>query len=254
MRTLSASAAAALLPNMPRLSMRMVDTPFAASASASRRYIPAVTPCGLLPSRSVGPEPGMMIATGAFGPPSGAASVPWRAPDGPSMLRRVSAADALVAAARMTASVAAASFMTLCPTSRCVYQGNTTPGRSVTTTRRIRFRPLPRQRESAVPCRKSECALLRCSSTGGLRMLVRALIVTATAVAAISFTSTATSIAQAQVVDFSKYPDFSGQWKRPDGVGIQWDQTKPFGPRQQPPLTPEYQARYEASLKDQAAG
>src|SRR5439155_24585380 len=123
-----------------------------------------------------------------------------------------------------------------------------------TTTRRIRFRPLPRQRESAVPCRKSECALLRCSSTGGLRMLVRALIVTATAVAAISFTSTATSIAQAQVVDFSKYPDFSGQWKRPDGVGIQWDQTKPFGPRQQPPLTPEYQARYEASLKDQAAG
>ena len=29
------------------------------------------TPSGLLPLRSVGPEPGMMIATGAFGPPSG---------------------------------------------------------------------------------------------------------------------------------------------------------------------------------------
>ena len=36
--------------------------------------------------------------------------------------------------------------------------------------------------------------------------------------------------------------------------GIQWDPTKPLGPAQQPPLTPEYQARYEASLADQAPG
>ena len=36
--------------------------------------------------------------------------------------------------------------------------------------------------------------------------------------------------------------------------GIQWDPTKPLGPAQQPPLTPEYQARYEASLADQALG
>jgi len=68
-----------------------------------------------------------------------------------------------------------------------------------------------------------------------------------------SVTSTATSTAQAQVVDFSKYPDFSGQWKRPDGIGIQWDQSKPLG-KQQAPLTPEYQARYEANLADQALG
>src|SRR5689334_20853817 len=112
MRTLSASAAAALLPNMPRLSMRMVDTPLAASASASRRYIPAVTPSGLLPSRSVGPEPGMMMAIGAFGPPSGAASVPCRVPEGPSMLSRVSAADTFAVALMTTASAVAASFMT----------------------------------------------------------------------------------------------------------------------------------------------
>jgi hypothetical protein len=86
-----------------------------------------------------------------------------------------------------------------------------------------------------------------------MTMLVRALIVAATALAAV-VASSFTSTAHAQVVDFSKYPDFSGQWKRPDGVGIQWDQSKPFGPRQQPPLTPEYQARYQASLADQALG
>jgi hypothetical protein len=60
--------------------------------------------------------------------------------------------------------------------------------------------------------------------------------------------------ASAQGPDLSKYPDWSGQWRRPPGVGIQFDQTKPLGPRQQAPLTPEYQAIYEAGLADQAAG
>jgi hypothetical protein len=55
-----------------------------------------------------------------------------------------------------------------------------------------------------------------------------------------------------QAQDFSKLPDWSGQWK--SMAGIQWDPTKPLGRAQQPPLTPEYQARYEASLADQAAG
>jgi hypothetical protein len=84
-----------------------------------------------------------------------------------------------------------------------------------------------------------------------MSMLVRALVAATalTAIVAISFASTA----DAQIVDFSKYPDFSGQWKRPDGVGIQWDQSKPLG-KQQAPLTPEYQARYEANLADQALG
>jgi len=85
-----------------------------------------------------------------------------------------------------------------------------------------------------------------------MTMLVRALIVAATALAAV-VASSFTSTAHAQVVDFSKYPDFSGQWKRPDGVGIQWDQSKPLG-KQQAPLTPEYQARYEVNLADQALG
>jgi hypothetical protein len=72
------------------------------------------------------------------------------------------------------------------------------------------------------------------------------------AIAAATVLCSALSGAQAQ--DLSKYPDWSGQWKRPPGAGIQWDQTKPFGRGQQAPLTPEYQARYEANLADQAAG
>jgi len=54
--------------------------------------------------------------------------------------------------------------------------------------------------------------------------------------------------------DETKYPDWSGQWMRPPGVGFQWDSTKPPGLAQQAPLTPEYQAVLEASLADQAAG
>ena len=58
----------------------------------------------------------------------------------------------------------------------------------------------------------------------------------------------------AQAFDQSNYPDWSGQWKRPAGVGNQWDTSKPPRRGQQAPLTPEYQAIYEANLKDQAAG
>ena len=58
----------------------------------------------------------------------------------------------------------------------------------------------------------------------------------------------------AQAFDESKYPDFAGQWRRPVGAGIQWDQTKRLGLPQQAPLTAEYQAFFEASLADQAAG
>jgi hypothetical protein len=58
----------------------------------------------------------------------------------------------------------------------------------------------------------------------------------------------------ARAHDESKYPDWSGQWRRPAGVGVQWDQTKPIGRAQQAPLTAEYQAIYEANLRDQAAG
>jgi hypothetical protein len=58
----------------------------------------------------------------------------------------------------------------------------------------------------------------------------------------------------AQAFDESKYPDFAGQWKRPRGIANQWDITKPIGRAQQPPLTPEYQAVFEDSLRDQSEG
>jgi hypothetical protein len=50
----------------------------------------------------------------------------------------------------------------------------------------------------------------------------------------------------------SKYPNWSGQWRVVGGN--RWDATKPRGLGQQAPLTPEYQAILEASLKDQEAG
>ena len=49
-----------------------------------------------------------------------------------------------------------------------------------------------------------------------------------------------------------KYPDWGGQWFRTGG--IQFDPTKPLGRGQQAPLTPEYQAKFEAGLADLAAG
>src|SRR6266436_203350 len=63
------------------------------------------------------------------------------------------------------------------------------------------------------------------------------------------------SAADAQILDLSKYPDWAGQWRRvPDGGPPRYDPSKPDGLPQQAPLKPEYQARLEASLKDQEAG
>jgi hypothetical protein len=62
-----------------------------------------------------------------------------------------------------------------------------------------------------------------------------------------------------QAFDDAKYPDLKGQWRRvavPSGKypGVQYDPHKPAGPGQQAPLTPEYQAIFEANLADQALG
>src|SRR6266566_1536528 len=71
------------------------------------------------------------------------------------------------------------------------------------------------------------------------------------------------TIAAASAFDQTKYPDLQGQWRRgPNtspavearGRGNVFDPSKGWGPAQQPPLTPEYQARFEANLADQAAG
>jgi hypothetical protein len=56
--------------------------------------------------------------------------------------------------------------------------------------------------------------------------------------------------------DPSKYPDWSGpmRWIAAVGGGNRYDPSKPTGRGQQAPLTAEYQAIFEAGLKDQAAG
>src|SRR5262245_51405872 len=59
----------------------------------------------------------------------------------------------------------------------------------------------------------------------------------------------------AQIFDYGKYPDWSGQWLRvPDGGPPRYDPSKRDGLPQQAPLKAEYQARLVASLKDQEAG
>jgi hypothetical protein len=54
--------------------------------------------------------------------------------------------------------------------------------------------------------------------------------------------------------DEAKYPDWSGQWRRPRGLATQWDQDKKAGLAQEAPLKPEYQKMLEWSMADQAAG
>src|SRR5215468_1803157 len=67
----------------------------------------------------------------------------------------------------------------------------------------------------------------------------------------------------AQAFDETKYPNFKGQWERWGGPPrplngrpgqLSFDQTKPWGPGQQAPLTAEYQKVLEASMADQANG
>src|SRR5262245_60247153 len=62
----------------------------------------------------------------------------------------------------------------------------------------------------------------------------------------------------AQIIDLGKYPDIKGQWRRaivPGAVGQPpHDPSRPPGRGQGAPLTPEYQAVFEANLADQAAG
>ncbi|HKD25887.1 MAG TPA: hypothetical protein VKC66_08195 [Xanthobacteraceae bacterium] len=61
------------------------------------------------------------------------------------------------------------------------------------------------------------------------------------------------TLADGRAWDETQYPDFKGQW-RPIGEPERFDTSKGWGLGQQAPLTPEYQALFEADLKDQAAG
>jgi hypothetical protein len=60
--------------------------------------------------------------------------------------------------------------------------------------------------------------------------------------------------AAAWAFDDAKYPDLKGAWHRTVFPAPRFDPAKPRGLAQQPPLTPEYQALFQASLDDQAAG
>src|SRR5580704_6016551 len=86
-------------------------------------------------------------------------------------------------------------------------------------------------------------------NTGGQPMLYRSSIAAMVLAAVLGVTC-----ADAQVVDGAKYPDLSGQWIRGYPGGARFDPAKPVGPRQEAPLTPEYQSIYQADLAEQAAG
>src|SRR5438270_8538976 len=66
------------------------------------------------------------------------------------------------------------------------------------------------------------------------------------------------TMVSAQAADDAKYPNWKGQWDTVNpGLGgqiIKFDPTKPWGPAQQAPLTPEYQKVLEDSMADQAKG
>jgi hypothetical protein len=75
---------------------------------------------------------------------------------------------------------------------------------------------------------------------------------------AIVLAALSVSTANAEILDYSKYPNLKGQWNRFIVPGLpgqpSFDQTKPWGFGQEAPLTPEYKAVLEASLADQAKG
>ena len=82
----------------------------------------------------------------------------------------------------------------------------------------------------------------------GDSMLVRRFI------GAIAATAVLSMAIPAHAQDLSRYPDWSGQWKRPPGVNGNWDPTKPAGPGQAAPLTPEYQKIFDQRQVDRAGG
>ena len=75
-------------------------------------------------------------------------------------------------------------------------------------------------------------------------------------IGAVAAAMLAMTIASAQAFDDAKYPDWSGQWLRRSGATNQatWDPDKPWGAKQEPPLTPKYQEIFEANLADQKSG
>jgi len=71
-------------------------------------------------------------------------------------------------------------------------------------------------------------------------------------VVTVALTALCAGVVSVQAFDESKYPDWSGEWRL--GPPTKWDPSKPPDRGQEAPLTPEYQAIFEANLADQAAG
>ena len=80
-------------------------------------------------------------------------------------------------------------------------------------------------------------------------MLGRIALVAFSLAAALGATVTA-----AQAWDDTKYTDLKGQWVRGYQGGSRFDPSKGIGPRQEAPLTAEYQAIYKVQLEEQAKG
>ena len=93
-----------------------------------------------------------------------------------------------------------------------------------------------------IPSRQERRAIMRCNSLFVGMMLVAVALPTG----------------HAKAADEAKYPDWKGQWERFVARGLpgqpSFDQTKPWGPGQQAPLTAEYRKVLEDSMADQAKG
>jgi hypothetical protein len=74
-------------------------------------------------------------------------------------------------------------------------------------------------------------------------------------VGAVALAILCATLVGAQAHDASKYPDWSGQWRKvPDGGPPRYDPSKPDGRGQQAPLKEPYRLMHEASMADQAIG
>jgi hypothetical protein len=61
-------------------------------------------------------------------------------------------------------------------------------------------------------------------------------------------------LAGAQAFDETQFPNLKGQWRRAETGTFRFDQSKPWGPGQEAPLTPEYEAIFEQNLASQETG
>ncbi len=74
-------------------------------------------------------------------------------------------------------------------------------------------------------------------------------------IGAVALTALLMTLPAAHAFDDAAYPNFKGQWTRISPPGMPaFDPSMPRGRGQQAPLTPEYQAVFEANLADMAAG